>query len=161
METLQKSYRQVCPTYFPTIFSQEISNWITEVERLFKQPIKNVFPYPMDIIKMFNKETGKLRNLRFQIALAGIVKEGINVRLKDHKFLTISVTHPDEVTNDEVTEEYVNKGISYRDAEITFRIFQDIDLDKFKPVFKNGILTIDLYVKEPEKSSDIIDAKID
>ena len=55
---------------------------------------------------------------------------------------------------------YVNKGISYRDSEITFRIFQEVDLDNFKPLFKNGLLTIELFVKEFEKDQYIIDAEI-
>ena len=161
METLQKNYRLNYPAYFPTIFSQEISNWINEVERLFKQPIKNVFPYPMDIIKVFNRETGKLRSLRFQIALAGLNKDDIKVQLKDKKFLTISVNQANEQADETITEEYVNKGISYRDAEITFRIFQDVDLDQFKPSFKNGLLTIELFVKEADKVQDIINAEIE
>ena len=157
---IQKIYRQSCPAYFPTIFSQEISNWIDEVERLFKQPIKNVFPYPMDIIKVFNKDTGKLKCLKFQIALAGLNKDELKVQLKDKKYLTISVRQADSQSDDSVIEEYVNKGISYRDSEITFRIFQDVDLDKFKPLFRNGLLTIELFVKESIEEPDIINAEI-
>ena len=74
MNALQKIYRQTCPSFFPTIFSEDISNWINEAERLFKQPIKYVFPYPMDIKKIVDKETGKLKSLSFQIALAGLEK---------------------------------------------------------------------------------------
>lgn len=152
--------RQTCPSYFPTLFSQEISDWINDVERLFKQPIKNVFPYPMDIIKIFDKSSGKLKKLTFKVALAGLSKEDIKVQIKNKKFLTISVNRGDEqdICESEI-EEYVSKGISYRDSEVTFRIIQEIDIDQFKPEFKNGLLTIDLYMKENE-SSDIITAEI-
>ena len=160
MEQIKKIYRQTCPSYFPTIFSPEISNWIDEVEKLFKQPIKNVFPYPMDIIKIFDKTSGKLKSLKFQIALAGLSREDLKVQLKDKKFLTISVNQGVRDVDNSIIEEYVNKGISYRDSEITFRIFQEVDLDNFKPLFKNGLLTIELFVKEFEKTQDIIDAEI-
>lgn len=161
MEEKNLSYPQTCPTYFPTLFSQSISDWINDVERLFKQPIKNVFPYPMDIIKVFNKDTGKLKKLIFKVALAGLSKDEIKVQIKNKKFLTISVnkTNEQENSNAEV-EEYVNKGISYRDSEVTFRIIQEIDMDQFKPIFKNGLLTIDLYMKEAENYNDIITADI-
>ena len=163
-QMLEKMYRQTYPTYFPAIVSQQISDWISDVERLFKQPVKNVFPYPMDVKKVIDKETGRLKKLSFQIALAGIEKENIKVQLKNKKYLTISVQKPDEEAaseNDVEEYEYVNKGISYRDSEISFRIFQDIDLDKFKPSYKDGLLTIDLYVKYPEKDADVIDATIE
>lgn len=162
MERKQNLIRQNCPSYFPTIFSQDISNWIDEVERLFKQPIKNVFPYPMDIIKIFDKETGRIKKLSFKIALAGLSKEEIKVQIKNKKFLSISVDPIEKLEEDDGNcQEYVSKGISYRDSEITFRIFQEIDLDKFKPVFINGLLIIDLYMKEAEQSTDIITASID
>ena len=152
--------RQTCPSYFPTLFSQDISDWINDVERLFKQSIKSVFPYPMDIIKVFDKESGKLKKLTFKIALAGISKEEIKVQIKNKKFLTISVNKANEQQGpDSEIEEYVSKGISYRDSEVTFRIIQEIDMDQFKPVFQNGLLTIDLYIKEAE-NSDIITADI-
>lgn len=160
METIQKDYRQNYPSYFPTVWSKEISNWIDEVERMFKQPIKNVFPYPMDIIKVFDKENGRLRNLSFQVALAGISKDEIKVQLKNRKFLTISVQKNEQDEDESTISEYVNKGISYRNSEVTFRIFQDVDLDKFKPIYKNGLLKIDLYIKEVDRNLDIIDAEI-
>lgn len=153
--------RQTCPSYFPTLFSQEISDWINDVERLFKQPIKNVFPYPMDIIKVFNKETGKLKKLVFKVALAGLSKDDIKVQIKNKKFLSISVNKKDEQVSSELeVEEYVSKGISYRDSEVTFRIIQEIDMNQFKSEFKNGLLTIDLYMKESENYDDVITADI-
>lgn len=152
--------RQTCPSYFPTLFSQDISDWINDVERLFKQPIKNVFPYPMDIIKVFDKESGKLKKLTFKVALAGLDKNDIKVQIKNKKFLTISVNKlTDDQNLENELEEYVSKGISYRDSEVTFRIIQEIDMDQFKPVFKNGLLTIDLYMKEAE-NFDIVTAEI-
>lgn len=164
--TIQKIYRPfVGPTYFPAIFSQDLSNWINELEKLFKQPIKNAFPYPMDIVKIYTPgESPKLQCLRFDIALAGISKECIKVQLKNKKFLTIFIEKPqvaqDSLNQQTVCSEYVNKGISYRNADITFKIFHDVDLEKFKPIFKNGLLTIDLYVKDVDKEADIIDAEI-
>jgi len=163
METITNDLvnRQTCPSYFPTLFYQPISDWINDVERLFKQPIKNVFPYPMDIIKVFDKSSGKLKKLIFKIALAGLSKDEIKVQIKNKKFLTIAVSKADEQDLGETeVEEYVSKGISYRDSEVTFRIIQEIDLEKFKPVFQNGLLTIDLYLRENDNSSDIITAEI-
>ena len=160
--------KQSYPSYFPTIFSNEISELINNVEKYFKQSIKTVFPYPMDIIKVFDKKTGKICKLIFNTALAGVNKSDINVKLKNKKFLTIDINplsteeNNDQIlTDDESEYEFVVKGISYRNASVTFRIIPEIDIEKFKPVFKNGILTIELYVKDQISNDDIIIAELD
>lgn len=160
--------RPVFPTYFPTVTSDSLQKWLDGVEQLFKQPIKDVFPYPIDVKKVFSNKTGKLIKLVFDVALAGLTKDDIKVQLKKGKYLTIKVERLAEVPKDTGEEneeevEYVisSKALSYRDGEITFRIFNDVDLDKFKPRFENGLLEIELYTKEQAKDDDVITADID
>lgn len=160
--------RQYFPTYFPTVTSVPLQKWINEVEQLFKQPIKEVFPYPIDVKKVYSNKTGKLIKLVFDVALAGISKDCIKVQLKKEKYLTIKIEKPiEEVKEDNETDEEVeyvisSKVLSYREGEITFRIFNDVDLAKFNPTFKNGLLEIELYAKESAKEDeDVITASIE
>ena len=129
-ENEQKLIRSAQPSYFPNFWSNKLANWIDEVERMFKEPIKNVFPYPMNIIKTFDKETKNLRSLSFQIALAGVSKDCIKVQLKKGKILTISVNPTNEAI-DEDTEVVVN-GICNRTAEVSFKIFFEVDVKNKK-----------------------------
>lgn len=157
--------KQLFPTYFPTVTSDSLQKWLADVEQLFKQPIKEVFPYPIDVKKVFSSKTGKLIKLVFDVALAGLTKDCIKVQLKKGKFLTIKIEKPDhvdEATDSDEEVEYVvlSKALSYRNGEITFRIFNEIDVEKFNPTFKNGLLEIELYIKEP-KDEDVITASID
>ena len=156
--------RQYFPTYFPTVTSGPIQKWISDVEQLFKQPIKEVFPYPIDVKKVYSTKTGKLIKLVFDVALAGLTKDSIKVQLKKGKYLTIKIEKPEENmnTNPEEEIEYVcsSKALSYREGEVTFRIFTDVDMEKFKPTFNNGLLEIELYVKEPAKDEDVVEADI-
>lgn len=159
--------RDFFPTYFPTVTSDPIQRWITDVEQLFKQPIKQVFSYPIDVKKVYSTTTKKLVKMVFDVALAGIDKDSINVQLKKGgKFLTIKIEQPEE--KDEKTEEdieyiYSSKALTHKNGEISFKLFNDIDVEKFKTgvTFKNGLLHIELYIKEPSKDEDIIDAKIE
>ena len=158
--------RQLFPTYFPTVTSDSLQKWLTDVEQLFKQPIKEVFPYPIDVKKVFSNKTGKLIKLVFDVALAGMTKDCIKVQLKKGKFLTIKIEKPEQPAEQQESDEEVeyvvlSKALSHRDGEITFRIFNEIDVDKFNPTFKNGLLEIELYVKEPSKDDDVITASID
>lgn len=163
--------RQLFPSYFPTVTSDSLQKWINGVEQLFKQPIKEVFPYPIDVKKVFSSKTGKLIKLVFDVALAGLSKEYIKVQLKKGKYLTIKIEKPEtpvekaedkDPENDEAVEYiYSSKALSFRDGEITFRIFNDVDVDRFKPTFVNGLLNIELYVKEQIKDEDVVTAELD
>ena len=157
--------RQYFPTYFPTVTSDSLQKWLTDVEQLFKQPIKEVFPYPIDVKKVFSSKSGKLIKLVFDVALAGLTKDCIKVQLKKGKFLTIKIEKPEDVTaadggDEEVEYVFLSKALSYRNGEITFRIFNEIDVEKFNPTFRNGLLEIELYIKEQMKDDDVITASI-
>ena len=158
--------RQYFPTYFPTVTSDSLQKWLADVEQLFKQPIKEVFPYPIDVKKVFSSKTGKLIKLVFDVALAGLTKDYIKVQLKKGKFLTIKIEKPEVQTDEKESDEEIeyvvlSKALSYRDGEITFRIFNEIDTEKFNPTFKNGLLEIELYIKEQAKDDDVITASIE
>jgi HSP20 family molecular chaperone IbpA len=153
--------RQFGPVVFPTIANETIQRLMNDVEQSFKQPIKQVFPYPIDIIKYYSNEAKKIVKLRFDVALAGISKDDIKVQLKKGKILSISIErgNPDEI-DDGLDEIYVSKSISYRDGEISFKLYSDVDLERFKPIFKDGLLTIDVYFKEIVKDEEVIDIEI-
>jgi HSP20 family molecular chaperone IbpA len=153
--------RQFGPVVFPTIANETIQRLMNDVEQSFKQPIKQVFPYPIDIIKYYSNEAKKIVKLRFDVALAGISKDEIKVQLKKGKILSISIErgNHDEI-NDGLDEIYVSKSISYRDGEISFKLYSDVDLERFKPIFKDGLLTIDVYFKEIVKDEEVIDIEI-
>lgn len=160
MNEIMKKY--FGPIVFPTATNESIQRLITDLEQSFKHPIKQVFPYPIDIIKYYSNKTNKIVGLTFKVALAGLSKDEIKVQLKKGKILSISVKQKEieQNNNDEIEEIYISKSISYRDGEISFKLFQDLDLDDFKPIFKDGLLTIELRFKEANKEDDIIDVEI-
>ena len=158
--------RQLFPSYFPTVTNDSLQKWISSVEQLFKQPIKEVFPYPIDVKKVYSNKTGKLIKLVFDVALAGLSKDYIKVQLKKGKYLTIKIAKPENAAetaetnaDEEIEYVYSSRALAYREGEVTFRIFNDIDIDKFKPTFENGLLEIELYLKEQIKDEDVVTAE--
>jgi len=156
------------PMLFPDLFSEGLFEGLSNLERLFKQPIKDAFPYPLDVKKVYDKKTGKPIKLVFEVALAGVSKNDLKVQLKKGKYLTIKIEQPKEIEKpteekeEESTEatEYILKTLSHRDGEITWKILFDVDTTKFKPTFVNGLLTVELFAKEVDDEEDIVTAKI-
>jgi HSP20 family molecular chaperone IbpA len=155
--------KNVYPSYFPTVANDNIQKWISDVEQMFKQPIKQVFPYPIDIKRVYSKSTGNFIKLEFEIALAGVEKDEIKVQLKKNKFLTIKIERDAIGIDEDEDVEYIysSKALTNKNGEITFKIFTEVDTEKFKPSFKNGILKIELYSKEQTNDDDVIEANID
>lgn len=174
--------RDFFPTYFPTVFPTDaLCKWAEEADQLFKQPIKNAFPYPIEVKRVYSAATGKLKRLTFEVALAGLSEKDIKVQLKQNKWFTIKIEHEEaskaaqdaqadgenevDIVEDDTVDEvvYSTKSIARRDAEITFKLLTEIDIDKFKNgvQFKNGLLTVELYPKEQAaEDPDVIDAPI-
>ena len=164
--------RDFFPSYIPNVLPTEsLLKWADEAERLFKQPIKQIFPYPIEVKKVYSSTTGKLIKMIFEVALAGISEKNIKVQLKKNKFITIKVDPDAEDTeatdnaskDEDVDIVYSSRSIARRDGEITFKLFNDVDIEKFKSgvKFKNGLLTIELYPQDQTiKDEDVIDADI-
>lgn len=160
--------RDFFPAYVPNILpTDSILKWADEAERLFKQPIKQLFPYPIEVKKIYNSKTGKLVKMVFEVALAGISEKDIKVQLKKNKYISIQVLPAEAETENTEGEDvdvvYSSRSIARRDGEITFKLFNDVDIEKFKNgvKFKNGLLTIELYPQDQTiKDEDVIEADI-
>lgn len=157
---------ELFPTYFPTVASEPIRRLMGDVEQMFKAPVKQVFPYPLDIKKIYSVNSGKLLKIVFEVALAGVAKEAIDVQLKKEKYLTIKVNQTEEpkpVNSDEEVETvYSTKTLTHKNGEVTFKLFTDVDVDKFRQngvVFKDGLLKVEINVKDPDDSADVIKAE--
>lgn len=88
--------------------------------------------------------------------LPGVKKEDINIDI-DNGVLTLS-TQSNEEKNEE-NDKYVYRERCYGSVSRSFAL-DNIDDEKINATYKNGILTIDLPKKEPEKKLNrIVDIK--
>jgi HSP20 family protein len=84
--------------------------------------------------------------------LPGIDKSGIKVDLKD-RVLTLS---GERTSDNEVKEEnYYRKERSYGKFQRSFRLPADVDPDKIKAEFKDGVLQVKVPKPEQAKSKEV------
>jgi HSP20 family molecular chaperone IbpA len=111
--------------------------------------------YPYDVKVLTNNE-GEVYRYEIDVALAGIGKEGIKVKVKDG-YLTI------DISKEEVEEKshikYARKGISKRKATMSFHLAENVDVKSISSDYKDGLLKVTVPVKQPEVYN--VDIKVD
>jgi HSP20 family molecular chaperone IbpA len=103
-----------------------------------------VYPYNVKLIK--NKK-GEDLQYEIEVALAGIGKNNIDVRVKD-SFLHIEVKHPE--LKDEETCISLRKGISNRNGNLSFSLTEKVQKKKITSAYIDGLLTVVVPVMQPE-----------
>jgi HSP20 family protein len=111
--------------------------------------------YPYDV-KVFTNNESEIYKYEIDVALAGIGKEGIKVKVKDG-YLTI------DISKEEVEEKshikYARKGISKRKATMSFHLAENVDVKSISSDYRDGLLKVTVPVKQPEVYN--VDIKVD
>ncbi|KAF1086209.1 18 kDa heat shock protein [Sporotomaculum syntrophicum] len=81
--------------------------------------------------------------------LPGVNKDSINIEFENN-YLTVSATRED--TTEEKTENYVRKERKYGELKRTFYV-DDVDEEKIKASFVEGVLKIELPKAKAEKAA--------
>jgi HSP20 family protein len=111
--------------------------------------------YPYDVKVLTNNE-GEVYKYEIDVALAGIGKEGIKVKVKDG-YLTIDINR--EGVEEKSHIKYARKGISKRKATMSFHLAENVDVKSISSDYKDGLLKVTVPVKQPEVYN--VDIKVD
>ena len=111
-----------------------------EIERLSDMADNKLYP-PHNVVK--HTET----QYSVELALAGYRPEDLNVEVKEGILVVSGDGRP--TLDDEVSKEYLHKGISTKKFTRTFRLSEHVVVDGAD--FVNGLLVIDLKVVIPEE----------
>lgn len=106
--------------------------------------------YPMNIIQ--NLKDGKVINYRLEFAFAGFHKDEISVEVREN-IMKISAEKKEEILEEGQEEIYLRQGLSYKDFEVSYQLMDEIDKEKIKVYFEDGILSIILSIKQEEEKS--------
>lgn len=148
----------VCRPFFDDIFPS--SKIVEELDKFFGNTMtKKCFNFPIDIYNEYNGET-KTKTV-IEIAVAGIPKEKCSVILEQDKLL-VSINQPKEkeaeaekentdTKEPEIRREYIQHGISQTHGNITWVLAPIVNKKLIKVDYNEGILKIELPVKEKEK----------
>lgn len=90
---------------------------------------------------IMKSETG----FQIQLAIPGIPKENVKVEIHEDQ-LVITATNP----NQEPKTNFVRYEFDYTNFKRSFRLPKNVDTVNLKAAFEQGVLTIDLPLKQPE-----------
>jgi HSP20 family protein len=144
------STNRVLTDFFPSLFSDKwLDSLVSDkLDKFWDIPNSH---YPYDV-KAFKDKDGNILDYVISVALAGIGKDNIKVKVKDNH-LMIDVHKKDESANNSVS---YRKGISQRKSELNFYLSDKIDKKKISSKYEDGLLTVNI----PIKKSELIDIDI-
>ena len=133
------SYREL-----PALFNDSwLESIFGSVNQAFDLP-NAVYPYN---VMQVRDENNDIKQYEIEVALAGVGKENIDVKVRDSR-LHIDVVKPLEDTPKEV--EYLRKGISQRKGGISFHLNDKVNTKKISSTYKDGLLRVTIPVIQPE-----------
>lgn len=108
--------------------------------------------YPMNIVECMETKgnVDKVNSYRLEYALAGFKKDEIEIKVKEN-ILNVHVEKKTTVSDN--FENYLRQGISYKDFDISYKLMDGIDKEHIKVKFEDGVLSINLPLKQEEVNS--------
>lgn len=137
---------------FPALFNDDwFYSVFGDLEKAFDVP-NAVYPYNVITVK---DSKGELKEYIIEVALAGIGKDNIDIKVRDGQLQIEAATN--ETSNK--TYEYVRKGISQRKGHLAFKLGEKVNIKKITSSYVDGLLRVNVPVTQPEIVN--IDIKVD
>lgn len=125
----------------PALFNDSwLENAFESIDRAFDVP-GAVYPY--NVLTTFN-ERDELKEYIIEVALAGIGKDNIDVKVRDGR-LHIGIKKEESV--DVVS--YVKRGISQRSGQMSFKLNENTNIKKINSSYIDGLLRVTVPVIQP------------
>jgi len=134
----------------PDLFND---NWLTNAVDSWDKALdvpNAVYPYNIKLIK---NDRGEEKQYEIEVALAGVGKNNIDVKVKD-TLLNIEVKHVDS----ESANSYLRKGISQRKGKLSFSLGDKVQRKKISSSYIDGLLKVVVPLSQPETLD--IDVKV-
>jgi HSP20 family molecular chaperone IbpA len=130
----------------PDLFS---SNWLSNIWENWDKALdapNAVYPYN---IKLARGASGEALQYEIEVALAGVSRENIEVKIKDSD-LNINIKHSEDKIESSDKIEFLRKGISHRKGQISFALGEKVNKKKIKSSYVDGLLKVIVPLEEPE-----------
>ncbi len=135
------------PRIFNDNFTDDIINDFFDVPVTFKHVWNPGISSPVNMMQTDVKESDK--GFELDISLPGFRKEDIKAELKEG-YLTINASH-EEVKDEKEEGEYIRKERYTGHCSRSFYVGEEITENDIRARFENGVLTLNIPKKEPEK----------
>jgi len=153
-------------------------NWFEQVTKILNKDLEHTNSRLADDSSIYYVDSGYPYNIYIkqdskddiveyviEMALAGIGKENISVRVREGK-LHINVQKTDEVHNANAKAKtqlfkktYKRKGLTNRPCSVAFTLGKDIDSKGIKSTYVDGLLKVSIPCAQPETQN--IDINVD
>jgi HSP20 family molecular chaperone IbpA len=135
----------------PDLFNDNwLANAIDNWDKALDVP-NAVYPYNIKLVK---NEKGEEKLYEIEVALAGVGKNNIDVKVKD-TLLNIEVKNPELEDN---KNSYLRKGISQRKGKLSFSLGEKVQKKKISSSYIDGLLKVVVPLAQPETLD--IDVKV-
>jgi HSP20 family molecular chaperone IbpA len=135
----------------PDLFNDNwLANAIDNWDKALDVP-NAVYPYNIKLVK---NEKGEEKLYEIEVALAGVGKNNIDVKVKD-TLLNIEVKNPELEDN---KNSYLRKGISQRKGKLSFSLGEKVQKKKISSSYIDGLLRVVVPLAQPETLD--IDVKV-
>jgi len=134
----------------PDLFND---NWLTSAVSNWDKALdvpNAVYPYNIKLVK---NDKGEDKLYEIEVALAGVGKNNIDIKVKD-TLLNIEVKHNESENNDS----YLRKGISQRKGKLAFSLGEKVQKKKISSSYIDGLLKVIVPLSQPETLD--IDVKV-
>ncbi len=135
------------PSIFNDNFADDIFNDFLDVPVTFKQVWNPGVSSGSAMMQTDVKESDK--GFELDISLPGFRKEDIRAELKDG-YLTINAEHNEE-KNEKEEGKFIRKERYTGHCSRSFYVGEEVTENDIHAKFENGVLTLDIPKKEPEK----------
>jgi HSP20 family protein len=137
--TTDRGYHQL-----PALFNDSWFNTVFgDLEKAFDVP-NAVYPYNVKTVK---DSKGELKEYIVEVALAGVKKDNIDVKVRDGQ-LHIDIANDETLENENVS--YVRRGISKRKGQLSFQLGEKVNIKKISSAYIDGLLKVTVPIVQPE-----------
>ena len=134
-----------------SVFSSPLLLGFEQLERLLELAIKTGDAYPPYNIERFVAMPNSAETLRISLAVAGFVRDDLEVSTIDNQLLVKGRQRED------AAREYLHQGIAARQFTRSFVLAHDMEVKA--AILNNGLLSIDLCRIAPAHTVRIIEVK--
>jgi len=127
----------------PDLFND---NWLTNAIDSWDKALdvpNAVYPYNIKLVK---NEKGEEQQYEIEVALAGVGKNNIDIKVKD-TLLSIEVKNDG---SDAEKNSYLRRGISQRKGKLTFSLSEKVQKKKIASSYIDGLLKVVVPLAKPE-----------
>ncbi|MEY2910382.1 MAG: Hsp20/alpha crystallin family [Pseudomonadota bacterium] len=136
----------------PDLFNDNwLANAVDDWEKALDVP-NAVYPYNIKLIK---NDKGEDKQYEIEVALAGVGKNNIDIKVKD-SLLNIEIKHNEIEENNK--NSFLRKGISQRKGKLSFSLGEKVQKKKISSSYIDGLLKVVVPVTQPETLD--IDVKV-